>query len=132
MSYRADQPPADLPGVIRELIDEIGLEATMRLVDNYGGLLLRIPREPKPGSPMERRLGQPAFDRLIGRWAGDRIWVPRCVALLTERRDQALLAEYEAGTPSKELARKFKVSDRHVWRILARSRRRAAHQRQRR
>lgn len=124
---------AALPPTIRELAGEIGLAATMALVENFGGLTLKIPLgETKPGrdalEDLSSRIGEKAASLIAARYGGTRLYVPNCKQALIRARDIAMLGERRKmeseGMSGREivmaLARRHNLSDRYVWRILRR------------
>jgi Mor family transcriptional regulator len=46
------------------------------------------------------------------------IYIPRCLDGIRQKRNQAIVRDYLAGVPVNELALKYHLSDRQIWRIL--------------
>lgn len=130
---RLDDVQHLLPATAQALIRLIGIVATLRLVEDMGGRQF-------PVSKNKRRLGIIRFEALaevIGRdaafvltrhYGGDVLSVPTCAAALRELRDRELRADFDRITiehPANHavsvLQRKYKITERHVWRLLKRN-----------
>jgi Mor family transcriptional regulator len=120
-----------LPDSIHEVAAAIGMPATLRLVERFGGTTLQM----RMGA---NRLGRAALDALsqqIGHdetqklallAGGEPLYIPRCHVAVRRLRDLAICSAFEASVRSgttanfavTELALKYKLTDRWVWRIL--------------
>lgn len=120
-----------LPPSAQELARTIGLTATVALVENYGGLTLRIPRGATERGralidDMARLIGQPAADALVQRYAGTALTVPSCKLALLKARDAALFEDRRVLTAEglseralvQCLALRYHLTERYVWRLL--------------
>lgn len=122
-----------LPPLARELHGLIGIVPTLRLVEEMGG-------QQFPVSKNQRRQGAIRFERLaevIGshaaqvmtrHYGGCVISIPMCAIALRELRDRELRADFDRITlehPANHavavLNRKYKLTERHIWRIVKRS-----------
>jgi len=70
---------ANLPQntLLDDVSAEIGYTATTVLSSWYGGRIVLVPTTLDPNHLLCRLLGNSAYSRLIGAFAGDRIFVPR-------------------------------------------------------
>ena len=111
----------DLPASARDLAGLIGLPATLRLVEKWGGTMrLYVPRNIGPDHELARVLGLEAARALSSRYDGDYLpSVPRCADALRAARDRALLRRRAEGASPAALALEFGLTERHVWRILS-------------
>lgn len=114
----------DLPGSLREIAELIGLPATLRLVEHYGGVIaLYIPREIEPDHHLARALGVTAARKLASHYGTDSLRnIPRCVRGLRRLRDTEIRACRAAGESPPALALKFGLTERQIWTILAEGR----------
>lgn len=110
----------DLPESLRDVVELIGLTATLNLVENFGGhIALSVPREIEPDHPIAIAIGITAARKLSAHYGGDRLRnIPLCVAGLRRIRD-AEIRRRAGGETAVALAREFSMTERHVWRILA-------------
>lgn len=112
-----------LPESVRGLVELLGWDAAMRLVNAYGGLMVTIPtgkRANAVADQLTELLGGPAAAVLMHHHSGERLTIPRCRDLLLAERNRALVAAYDAGTPVPELCRRYSLGERQVRGILSR------------
>lgn len=116
---------------IAELVELIGLAATLELIRAKGGTSLRIPLGITAHGREEREklvdiVGREEATRLIGRYGGTVLYVPSCRQAFVDTRDQAINRERDElarkGLTERALvsvlALRHGLSDRQVWRIL--------------
>lgn len=122
-----------LPPLARELHGLIGIVPTLRLVEEMGG-------QQFPVSKNQRRQGAIRFERLaevVGtraaqlithHYGGCVISIPMCADALRELRDRELRADFDhitlehtANHAVAVLNRKYRLTERHIWRIVKRS-----------
>lgn len=110
----------DLPESLREVVEIIGLAATLNLVEQFGGhIALGVPREIEPEHPIAVAIGITAARKLSAQYGGDRLRnIPLCVAGLRRIRDAEICRRAGRET-AVALAHEFSMTERHVWRILA-------------
>lgn len=110
----------DLPESLRDVVELIGLAATLKLVEHFGGLIvLYVPREIGPEHPIAVAIGITAARKLSVHYGGDCLRnIPLCVAGMRRIRD-AEIRRRAASESAASLAREFTLTERHVWRILA-------------
>lgn len=111
--------PDEVP-VIQQLINSIGEYGALALVENYPGTTQRLPAISNVAThhfvPV---IGEVALTKLVMDLGASRdIYIPRCLEGIRQKRNQAIVRDYLAGMPVNELALKYHLSDRHVWRIL--------------
>jgi hypothetical protein len=111
----------DLPESLRDVVDLIGLPATLRLVEHYGGLIaLYVPREVDPDHPLAIAIGLAAARKLAARYGADCVRnIPRCVGGLRRLRNAEIHRRRTAGESPASLARAYAITERQVWSILA-------------
>lgn len=111
----------DLPESLRDVVELIGLAATLKLVEHFGGLIaLYVPRDIEPEHPIAVALGITAARKLAAHYGTDCLRnIPRCVNGLRRIRDAEIHARREAGETPARLALAFGLTERQVWAILA-------------
>ena len=117
---QAGQDPADkLPrsSMLDELAGSIGMDATSRLVDIFGGTRLYIPHSPDEDDLLTAAIGQEAACKLARIYGGDRIEVPNP----TPRRTR-IIELRETGCSVDAIARKLGCTRRRVFQVLAEAR----------
>ncbi len=113
----------DLPESLRDVVELIGLPATLKLVEHFGGLIaLYVPREIEAEHPIAVAIGITAARKLASRYGGDCVRsIPLCTRGLRRIRDAEIRARVEAGESPAALAPVYGMTERHLWRILAQS-----------
>ena len=120
-----------LPDSIHAVAAAIGMPATLKLLERLGGTTLPMRLE-------VNRLGRAALDALsqqIGHdetqklalySGGEPLYIPQCHVAVRRLRDLDICSAFEAAVRDRttanaavtELALKYKLTDRWVWRIL--------------
>ena len=122
-----------LPASAQTLAELIGLPATLKLVSELGGRTWscgkgpRTPRENAPDS-LAQLIGPHEAELLARHFAGDAdVHIPLCKVALRELRDREIRAEFDSLTIGQqrsarqavaELAGRYGIASRHVWRLL--------------
>lgn len=110
----------DLPESLRDVVELIGLAATLKLVEHFGGLIaLYVPRDIEPEHPIAVAIGITAARKLSDHYGTDCLRnIPRCVAGLRRIRDAEIHARHKTESAAR-LALAFGLTERQVWRILS-------------
>jgi hypothetical protein len=107
---------------LEQLVITLGLPAALRLVEAYGGT--RMPYLPARAEtmsaehPVAKVVGLEAARELCRLWPGERPRIPLAAKFLRGERDRALRADAQDHTVP-QLARKYEITERHVYRILS-------------
>lgn len=122
-----------LPSSLRDMTDRLGLPVVSYLVEKLGGTTIPVPmRATVTGEARYRRLaeiiGNDIATALCREYAGVSLYIPNCRAAVMDARDAEIIAVRDelakSGVTEREiverLARRYKLSDRQVWRILKR------------
>lgn len=114
----------DLPESLRDVVELIGLAATLNLVEHFGGLIaLYIPRDIEADHQIAQAIGITAARKLATHYGTDCLRnIPRCVDGLRRIRDVDIVARREAGESPARLALAFGLTERQIWSILAEAR----------
>lgn len=111
-----------LTQALEELVDTIGLPATVELVRTYAGRVLYVPKDPDDRHPITLRIGATAARSLSRLYGGTQLHVPPERNLLVEMRNREIVrrvVEEEASICAT--AYEFGVSRRWVHRVLDRA-----------
>lgn len=122
-----------MPKTARDLIEIIGLPATLRLVKRRGGQTLR----PAKGrncagaaafSELSEDIGETAANKLAS-VVRDEISIPRCIAALREAERDAIRHDFDELTigpdacsgrrAAKTLAGRYKCTERWIYKVLS-------------
>jgi hypothetical protein len=117
-----------LPPLLREVADLVGVDSALMIASTYGGRTLRVPINAGPKTDIALRCGLPAAKALVQLRGGDKIYIARApMALGLAGQPQArgpfwkdgkldqVVAEMEAeGCTRNEIARVIGVSRRCV------------------
>jgi hypothetical protein len=116
-AYTATITPVNL----LEIIEVIGEAAALQLVERFGGTTPRLPalRNITADHPLAQCLGIDLLTVLVkavggGRW----LYVAQCKRGLIAQRNREIVERYSAGEKVDNLARRYSISDRHIWNIL--------------
>lgn len=113
----------ELPDLLQWIADEVGLDEAMKLAHRFGGQSIWVSPDPKPDSPLALAFGLPAA-RKIGELLGSgEVRIPAAAAAALRARRAAILRLRDDGKSVREVAYLLGVSERCVWRHLARARR---------
>lgn len=112
---RDDLALEDLPASLREMVDVIGLQATLQLVEHKGGIRLYVPFEMKPEHWLARLLGFETAAKLAKYYGGqDPFDIPRALGAVIAARHRLIRDKYAKGKTQAELAREFNLTERRV------------------
>lgn len=112
-----------LPESLRVKAKRIGLAASIKLVDHFGGInQLYIPERMTRDHVIARMIGYEAACILSEDYGGDYIDVPRCVKALRMIRDDEIWQRCKQGgeTP-RNVCRDYNLTERQVWIIIGRN-----------
>ncbi|WP_423197430.1 Mor transcription activator domain-containing protein [Cupriavidus sp. H19C3] len=122
-----------LPAVAQALVRTIGITQTIRLVERLGGSTFPVPLRKNAAGEVRYQVlaeavGEDAATQLVSALGGIEVYIPLCSAALREIRDREMRTEFDSMTGKErqysalnavaELAVRYRISDRQVWRIL--------------
>jgi Mor family transcriptional regulator len=108
-----------LPKLLQEFVRLIGIEATLRLVERFGGLRIYIPLDPKPEHHLAQLIGLDNLAKLAQVYGGESHFeLPKALHALTAVRNAKIRADYRFKS-IRELAAEHHLTERHVTRIVA-------------
>ena len=108
-----------LSPLLRELEQVIGLEATLALVERWGGVILYIPQSVPEEHPITEATGAEAAEKLCGYFGGNHISMPKAVEYRRLKRDHEIFLKRKTGMKASELAREYGLTQRHVFDIIS-------------
>jgi len=115
MNINAD----DLPETIKTLADEIGLPATIKLVQRFGGIMsLWVPVRFENANELLRVIGEDAARVLCAIYGGTYLSVPNCKLAIAKARNHQIQRDYANGIKPRELAIRHGITERWVWAII--------------
>jgi hypothetical protein len=98
----------------------VGREGLELLAARAGGLTVYVAHRPPLGGPLADL--PLTAQRALAAWAGGtKIYIPTCGERRRAERDAAIRAAYAAGARVRDLARRYRISERWVYAILSRA-----------
>jgi hypothetical protein len=105
---------AALPESLLDLAETLGVRVALKLMQEFGGQDLRIPKNPKPDHPIIKALGEEDGRAVCHFMTDQSIYVPHARAGARRHSVQELSA---TGRSRAEIARMLGLSTRHVRRL---------------
>lgn len=97
-----DQEVLDLlPDELRQIAEEIGVDAALKLVGAWGGVCLYIPKVMAPDHALARLIGMAAAGKLSKLYQGERIEIPRAVGWRRALRDVLIYQQSKTQSQSQ-------------------------------
>jgi Mor family transcriptional regulator len=107
-----------LPKVLQEFVRLIGLQATMLLVDKFGGLRIYIPLNATPDHHFAQLIGFANLERLSKVYGREQHFeLPKAERALIVLRNAKIRDEYRFKS-LRQLAAEHGLTERHVTRIV--------------
>ncbi|HDR9035972.1 TPA: hypothetical protein QDB40_006735 [Burkholderia vietnamiensis] len=133
-----EKPPSSIDGDLyavmpeqaRHLCSVLGPESAIQLLNEFGGQIIHIPKKATNfTSPTLARIavtfGESVIDMLAKEFGGEHLYLPMLTDAIRKMRDRTICRDFERMLRSRTaneavatLARRHKISDRQVWRIL--------------
>ncbi len=108
--------------VLSELYEIIGYDRLIALLDQWGGRNLYVPTSyPSENHPLIKCVGRKAAEDLSWRYGGDALTVPTKTMIDRVVRNRNILKDRSQGETILTIARKYKLSQRSVYAILAKA-----------
>ncbi len=70
---------------------------------------------------LREQIGYSLADHLADHWAGQHVYMPMDAAFRCSARERSILQERSAGTSIGDLARKYGMTERSIYRLLRRA-----------
>lgn len=111
--------------IFESLAELIGKAGALNLCEQYGGQTLYIRKSDPLPDGLARHwseyFGLEAYERLVERLGGQRVYIPMAPPELLLERDTAILARRRAGESAVDIARDFQLTPRSVNNIYTRA-----------
>lgn len=108
-----------LPPSLKDLVDVIGLPAAQALVSEYGGVRLTVPLKMPEDHQLAELLGIEAARKLAHHYGLERLDIPNAKAAIMAVRNKQMRQDHADGVSARRLARRYRLTERRVWEILA-------------
>lgn len=109
----------EVVGVVADIRDEFGDDAAAAMVEAFGGSKLYVPQHLGRDHRLVEALGLQVARWLHREFRGAYLEVPSCKSADRAARDETMRSEAAAGASLAELARRYRLSRRHVRRIVS-------------
>jgi Mor family transcriptional regulator len=105
-----------LPPILQDIVELIGLQPTMRLVETYGGVRLYVPKlELEDDHPLIRQIGREAAEKLQAMYGGEPHFdIPKAERALRAVRDARIRHLRSAGASTRTLALDNGLTERQI------------------
>jgi hypothetical protein len=108
----------DLPRSIRDIGETYDLRLVIRLVQEFGGVRVKVPKRLHERSEFVKRLGVDDAEKIIYLCGGGELDVPRSLIRRAARK-QTIISMYNKGFTQAQIAREVGCTDRQVRNYLA-------------
>ncbi|MBP9871005.1 MAG: hypothetical protein KBC53_05845 [Nitrosomonas sp.] len=115
MDHEIDQ--SMLPGILLEISELIGIQATFKLVAKYGGVRLYVPKTLRPDHDLVAIINRELAETMIDRFGGEVLEIPKALLANVALRNITIKQEYEVLS-QRQLAIKYNLTERQVRNIL--------------
>ena len=115
---------SDFPEWIQQLSNTIGMDNLLKIVKNFGGSTLCIPKSVNPHvltrkqQDIKNLIGIEALNELSVVFGGSPVYVPLFTKLEHRLRNQKVIAQFD-GKNYAELSKKFGCGERQIRRIVS-------------
>lgn len=116
----------DLPPVAKEILALTSSEALVRIVNKWGGVHMDFPARAesfhtsKVVQELADEIGQADAWKVASYFQGVRLQVPKCAAAVRKLTERKIRDEMDRGVAVPDLARRFNLTERSIWRIAKR------------
>ncbi|MBF0162592.1 MAG: hypothetical protein HQL88_09920 [Magnetococcales bacterium] len=108
----------ELPRSLVEMVETIGMEDTMRIVKEFGGTRIFVPKRVAAQHKLADFLGLEQARRLSRHYGGENVSIPRMTMATLAKRNREIIRRYDAGDSASLLARVYKMTERRIRAIL--------------
>ena len=102
-----------------EIAEIIGLPATTRLVEAYGGRRLFVPKHSKTQHKLAHLLGFEQARRMSHHFGGECLFIARGTNTARAKRNAEITRAFDTGTSVPALARAHQLTERQIYTILS-------------
>ena len=108
-----------LPGVLREIAEEAGLPAALRMADAFGGTEVWIPARLVDGHRLAELLGRAPAEAVVRRFGSGHLLIPMGPLADGRAKRVRILCMIDEGRSSSAIARALRCHVRTVYRVKA-------------
>lgn len=110
---------SELPPLLRDMAKQIGLSATLRVVELYGGSDLFIPKRFDREHALVAAIGLEACEQLSLSYDSTTLYIPRCSRAIRAARDYEINERYlSEQIDQRQLAKMYDLSVRQIRTIV--------------
>jgi hypothetical protein len=109
-----------LPDSIQEMVNVVGLPATLKIVEERGGITLCVPTKVKADNWLTKLIGENAMKSLVKYYSGEEIEIPLCQAAIKAAQDEEIYQNIQKGISQAKLAREFGYTERGIRKLKKR------------
>lgn len=106
-----------LPKVPREIAEHLGLDVATKLIREYGGTRIWIPKNLTHDHELINLLGLQKAQQLCEFYAGEYLSIDKCDDAIKAIRNQDIARRMEGGETAKQCARRYGLTERQIWNI---------------
>ena len=107
-----------MPRSMLPVIEAIGFDATVCLVQNFGGRVVYISTSPRPTDPLPAVIGLDRAQALARAISPGQFEVPRCVSWLAALKREEVANGRASGLTMAELSQRYGYTQRHLRNLL--------------
>lgn len=108
------------PRILQTIAHVIGVEATLKLVKEHGGIRIYVPLELRPAHPLIHTLGREAAEKFVKAFGGEEHFdIPLNTIGSRRERNLRIRERRCQGLSHSKLAREFQTTERNIRNILA-------------
>lgn len=109
----------ELPPLLQTISEQIGLAATLRLVELYGGSDLFVPKRFDKEHALVAAIGMEACEQLSLSYDSTTLYIPRCVRAIRAARDYEINERYlNEQIDQRQLAKMYELTVRQIRTIV--------------
>ena len=102
---------------MRDIVEVIGIRATIRLVSSHGGTRIFMPSRYKTNNSLAAVIGDANVKKLWEVYQGEHVMIDRCEKALLFQRDQEIIAMLNNKIKVADIARKFGLTEMRIYQI---------------
>ncbi|MFI3218366.1 MAG: helix-turn-helix domain-containing protein [Methylococcales bacterium] len=110
-----------LPKRTAELVQVVGFDAAMALVNQFGGTHLNIPKKARLNHKLCSVIGLVSLEKLCAYYGGTPLEIDLCANIISQQKKLLIMMDVKAGVSNAVVARKFNTTERNVRRIKQKS-----------
>ena len=111
---------AHLPAAMAELLDTIGDQEGLALLEKWQGVDIYVPSkwEGVENHQIKEVIGEMAFQKLVDYYSGERIYLPKMDAVIKQLKYHAVAQLHDAGVSHRDIAMKTGYTKRWVIEVI--------------